>query len=277
MEYAERVRAFERMRRRRPVSANAAALWYYLAFAICEERDGEGLAVSNVVLAEEVMMSASSLWRARNELTALGLIHVEGGKGKKPVYRMADEEKVHENIHHEATVEKNAENGKENVHEKVHKNVLRAGDDLYTQDRLVQGVTPVTHTPEEPRNPGANHTKVPTPIVPSRAGKGSRAEQAARAEKDERFLRFYSAYPRKEAKKPAALAFAKIDPDEKLLAEIMAGLERDKQSEQWRREGGKYIPFPATWLNQARWDKGDGCERQKTQANAPVFGWGDAL
>lgn len=26
------------------------------------------------------------------------------------------------------------------------------------------------------------------------------------------------------------------------------------QNEQWRKDNGQYIPNPATWLNQGRWD-----------------------
>ena len=43
------------------------------------------------------------------------------------------------------------------------------------------------------------------------------------------------------------------------LPKIMAALERHKTSAQWAEDGGKYIPHPATWLNQHRWtDELDG-------------------
>jgi hypothetical protein len=33
---------------------------------------------------------------------------------------------------------------------------------------------------------------------------------------------------------------------------------RQRASRQWREDGGRYIPHPATWLNQGRWeDEGD--------------------
>ena len=31
-------------------------------------------------------------------------------------------------------------------------------------------------------------------------------------------------------------------------------LEVQKQSQQWRKDGGQYIPMPATWLNGRRWE-----------------------
>jgi hypothetical protein len=35
---------------------------------------------------------------------------------------------------------------------------------------------------------------------------------------------------------------------------MLAGVERWKQTEQWQKEGGQFIPYPATFLNQRRWE-----------------------
>ena len=37
------------------------------------------------------------------------------------------------------------------------------------------------------------------------------------------------------------------------VLEIIRVIEQQKQSEQWKKEGGQFIPHPATWLNQGRW------------------------
>lgn len=66
--------------------------------------------------------------------------------------------------------------------------------------------------------------------------------------------RFWPAYPRKVAKASAAKAFAKIKPDEAELGRMLAALAVQKQSAEWQREGGQYIPHPATWLNGRRWE-----------------------
>jgi len=34
----------------------------------------------------------------------------------------------------------------------------------------------------------------------------------------------------------------------------MAGLDRLKQSRQWREQDGKFIPMPSTFLNERRWE-----------------------
>lgn len=68
------------------------------------------------------------------------------------------------------------------------------------------------------------------------------------------FDRFWSAYPRKTAKPTAQTAFAKLNPDEQLLQVMLTAIEKQKASPQWTRDGGQFIPHPATWLNQRRWE-----------------------
>ena len=65
------------------------------------------------------------------------------------------------------------------------------------------------------------------------------------------FERFWLAYPRKIGKADARKAFAKVKmPIETLLSAI----DQQTRSEQWTRENGRFIPNPATWLNQGRWE-----------------------
>lgn len=70
---------------------------------------------------------------------------------------------------------------------------------------------------------------------------------------DERFDRFWSAYPRKTGKDAARKAFARRKVNDELLQQMLDAIETQKHSEQWTRNGGQFIPHPATWLNQGRW------------------------
>ena len=70
----------------------------------------------------------------------------------------------------------------------------------------------------------------------------------------EHFDKFWLAYPRKKNKGQAEKVFRRINPDEELLATILVAIERAKKSEDWLREDGRYIPYPATWLNAKGWD-----------------------
>ena len=83
------------------------------------------------------------------------------------------------------------------------------------------------------------------------------------------FEAFWSAYPKKEGRKVAEQAFARIAPDEPLLATMLAALRRQAASEQWTKEFGKYVPMPATWLNGRRWeDELPGLEDEQQHASA---------
>ena len=68
------------------------------------------------------------------------------------------------------------------------------------------------------------------------------------------FQEFWQAYPRKKSKATAERAWAKIHPDEQLQRQIMEAIDRAKQSRGWQKEGGQYIPYPATWLNARGWE-----------------------
>ena len=68
------------------------------------------------------------------------------------------------------------------------------------------------------------------------------------------FNSLWNAYPKRKAKGRAEKAFLKADPDELLVARMEATIKKAKTSEDWTRENGKYIPLPATWLNDRRWE-----------------------
>ena len=70
----------------------------------------------------------------------------------------------------------------------------------------------------------------------------------------ERFDAFWNAYPKKVGRGAAEKAFKKIKPSGDLLQKMLDAVEQQRQSDQWRRDNGQYIPNPATWLNQTRWE-----------------------
>ena len=72
------------------------------------------------------------------------------------------------------------------------------------------------------------------------------------------FITFWNAYPRKAAKGRAEKAWTKINPDEQLTAVIVAAIQKATESAQWTKDDGKFIPHPATWLNDRRWEDEQG-------------------
>jgi hypothetical protein len=71
---------------------------------------------------------------------------------------------------------------------------------------------------------------------------------------NKRFEEFWKAYPKKKSKGQAEKAWAKIKPTEQLHNEILESLERAKKSADWTKDGGQFIPYPATWLNAKGWE-----------------------
>ena len=64
---------------------------------------------------------------------------------------------------------------------------------------------------------------------------------------------FWQAYPKKVSKPAAKRAFnaAKINGH---LSEVIGDIEAKKASADWQKENGQFIPNPATYLNQRRWE-----------------------
>jgi uncharacterized protein YdaU (DUF1376 family) len=68
------------------------------------------------------------------------------------------------------------------------------------------------------------------------------------------FADFWLAYPKKIGKGAAEAAWKKNHPPKD---RVLIAVRLQSQSEQWQRDGGQYIPNPATWLNQKRWEDGE--------------------
>lgn len=79
-------------------------------------------------------------------------------------------------------------------------------------------------------------------------------KQAKTPETDEQFKQFWTAYPNKKSKATAYNAWKRLTPDAKLMEQMLKALDQQKLSRQWAEDGGRYIPYPATWLNGHRWE-----------------------
>jgi len=68
------------------------------------------------------------------------------------------------------------------------------------------------------------------------------------------FESFWNAYPRKQKKKEAAKVFAKLGITKPQLETILEDLQNRKQSADWLKDGGQFIPLPTSYLNAERWN-----------------------
>ena len=68
----------------------------------------------------------------------------------------------------------------------------------------------------------------------------------------EHFAAFWGKYPKKVSKEAAIKAWSSVGGD-KHADEIMQAIEVMAGAEDWRKDGGKFIPHASTWLNGRRW------------------------
>lgn len=69
----------------------------------------------------------------------------------------------------------------------------------------------------------------------------------------EGFDQFWQSYPRKVGKGDAEDAWKKHECDS-LLPIILSAVSSARNSSDWSKDGGQYIPHPATWLNRRGWE-----------------------
>src|SRR3990172_8163279 len=68
------------------------------------------------------------------------------------------------------------------------------------------------------------------------------------------FISFWDCYPKKVAKDAAWKSWQKRNGERPDIAVLISAVENKKKSEQWAKDGRQFIPHPASWLNQGRWD-----------------------
>lgn len=69
----------------------------------------------------------------------------------------------------------------------------------------------------------------------------------------EGFEQFWKLYPKKKSRKDATKAWAKLKPNDELRQTLITALGSHCVSEDWAKDGGRYVPNAATWLNGERW------------------------
>ena len=65
------------------------------------------------------------------------------------------------------------------------------------------------------------------------------------------FTEFWQAYPRKVGKGAAEKAWVKLKPN---LQTVLSALAWQSRQDGWTKDQGAFIPHPATYLNQRRWE-----------------------
>lgn len=76
---------------------------------------------------------------------------------------------------------------------------------------------------------------------------------------------FWTAYPKKKSKEAARRVWDKLRPSEELQSVILQAVENQSTSPDWTKAGGQYIPYPATWLNNRRWEDDEPEQKEPEQ------------
>ena len=99
-------------------------------------------------------------------------------------------------------------------------------------------------------------SEVQEPEKPEEAEKPQETEKPKDKPRPALLLRFdvwYDVYPKKRNPGDAERAWLKLKPDADQLAAMLAALEWQKRSRDWTKEGGQYIPLPASYLSNRAW------------------------
>lgn len=72
------------------------------------------------------------------------------------------------------------------------------------------------------------------------------------------FASFWKQYPKKDGKGYALKAWDKAKKNKTLphIQAVLLAIEREKKSAKWMKDGGQFIPNPATWINGQGWENG---------------------
>lgn len=68
------------------------------------------------------------------------------------------------------------------------------------------------------------------------------------------FEKFWNAYPKKRGKGQAEKEWGRLKPDDAHVAIILTAIDKAKQTPDWRKENGQFIPHPAKWLKAKGWE-----------------------
>lgn len=120
------------------------------------------------------------------------------------------------------------------------------------QSRFVQVYGERFHLVEHGKN--ASPLQAPCKPLPSQEQEQEQDKNpSASVKPDDGFDAFWSAYPKKKSKGAALKAWGKLKAKRETLALILAALAWQTKTHDWTKEGGQFIPYPASYLNSQGW------------------------
>ena len=160
----------------------------------------------------------------------------------------------------------------------------KAGEYSLNKDGLNKSVPKTEHLKAFPKRnksvPKTEHTvpeserSVPKTEHPLIISKENLKENSKERERyPDEFVLFWKAYPRKTGKDKALESWTKKSPP---LTDCLKALEWQRNQSQWVKDGGQFIPHPATWINQGRWND-EPIKASSGSSSAPIPGKYDGI
>lgn len=113
---------------------------------------------------------------------------------------------------------------------------------------------PVDSPNDNPNIPPAETSPFPSPFpYPSAPPLAKIKNSCSPMASDVDFQTLWKAYPKKVGKAAAYRAWVKSKRDRPPVADILTKIAALKSCDQWTRDGGQFIPYPATWINRGGW------------------------
>jgi uncharacterized protein YdaU (DUF1376 family) len=134
----------------------------------------------------------------------------------------------------------------------VLKNKFKKDGEYYFNERLRNEIDK-RKAFSESRRINALHPKKPRKAYAKHMGNENRNRNKSKIiNLNEGFEDFWKTYPRKVNKKEAQAVWDKSNLPS--LEIIITAIEKQKKSDQWLSDNGKFIPYPASWLNKEKWN-----------------------
>ncbi len=121
-----------------------------------------------------------------------------------------------------------------------------------SEDRKGQGQVKGEDKDQEHVQTGQAGQDARTPEQVSSKVQGKAKPATPKPDLLEGFDQFYRLYPRRQKRPDAEKAWRKLSPEQRQAA--MAALPAHCQRPDWLKDGGQFVPLPASWLNGQRWE-----------------------
>lgn len=89
---------------------------------------------------------------------------------------------------------------------------------------------------------------------PSRDAHARSASVSVSVSDQKEFDRFWDHYPKRKAKRDAMKAWVQTKNDRPPIDDLIAKVDELAVSKDWLKDGGQFVPYPASWLRAGGWD-----------------------